>query len=124
MNTNRTYSLNFLTRLSVAATWTAALLLAAAIGGFWLLLSEFSPLAFSLFAGPFVLAAGAGTLAVILRDRARRRLLAALDAYAEREINRVPRWSSSALKPVRTLATRAGMSATVGTRTTAHIQRR
>jgi len=124
MNTNRTRSLSSLTRLSVAATWTAALLLAAAIGGFWLLLSEFSPLAFSLFAGPFVLAAIAGTLAVISRDRARRRLLAALDAYAEREIRRVPRWSDSALKQVRTLATRPGMSATVGTRTTAHIRKR
>jgi hypothetical protein len=77
--------------IPLALTWTAGLLLTASIGGLWLLLGERWSWAFVLLAGPLALLAVAGVLRQHGRFSARKRLLAALDAYAEREIARTRR---------------------------------
>jgi hypothetical protein len=77
-----------LSLISSAASWAAALLIAASIGGLCFLLSGDSPVEFWLLAAPLALIAVVGILRQHSRSRAARRFRAALDAWAEREINR------------------------------------
>src|SRR5262245_49110080 len=99
----------------VASSWAAVLLIAASILGLWVLLSEESPRAFWTLAVPLGLGAVVGVAGRRSRVRMRRRLQAALDAYAEREIKQLDRrWI--ARRRVRTLSTALGLSGMSGVR--------
>jgi hypothetical protein len=97
--------------ISPAAAWAAALLLAASIGGLWMLLAD-SPWEFALLAAPLALVGVAGITRQQSRARVRKRLEAALDAYAEREINKARR--ATVLKRVRTLPMALGLHEILG----------
>src|SRR5262249_4226384 len=97
-----------LSQVSWAASWAAALLIAASIGGLWFLLAEASLGEFFLLAAPLALIAVVGILRQHARSRVARRFRAALDAYAEREIGRQQR--RAARKRVRTLSAALGVS--------------
>ena len=87
MNSQQTIMSRLVSWISFTIHWGVALMIAASIGGTWLLLAEESLVAFSLMAATLVLAASIGVLARQSRARVRR-LKAALDVYAEREIAR------------------------------------
>jgi hypothetical protein len=74
--------------ISLAALWAAALLITGLIGGLWFLLAADSARFAIPLAAVLALAAAVGITWRQSRARARRRLQAALDAYAEREIAR------------------------------------
>src|SRR5262249_15021655 len=80
-----------LSLISSAASWAAALLIAASIGGLWLLLAGHSFWEFFLLAAPLALVAVVGILLQHSRSRAARQFRATLDAYAEREMARARR---------------------------------
>lgn len=94
--------------IASVVSWTLVLLIAGLAGGLGLLLAEelgWQPIVGAAALALITLVAGAWQLA---RRRARRRLLAALDAFAEREI-RAAR-ATTILHRVRTLSTALGIS--------------
>lgn len=94
--------------ISSVAAWTVVLLIAGLTGGSWLLLADdlgWQPIAAASALALLTFVAGAWQLT---RLRARRRLLAALDAFAEREITEAR--AMTVLNRVRTLSTALGIA--------------
>lgn len=87
METNRTARSRHMALISSAALWAAALLITGVIGGLWFLLAADSVRSAISLAAVLALPAAVGITWQHSRARARRRLQAALDAYAEREIS-------------------------------------
>src|SRR5207249_3560617 len=73
--------------ISSGASWAAALLIAASIGGLWFVRTDDSAWETVPFAAAPALAAVIGVTWQRFRARARSRLEAVLDAYAEREMS-------------------------------------
>jgi predicted membrane channel-forming protein YqfA (hemolysin III family) len=75
-----------LSLMALAASWAAALVIAASITALWYLLADRSVGAFLLLAVPLAVIALAGVLRQHSRVHAERQFRTALDVYAEQQI--------------------------------------
>ncbi len=105
---NETARFGFGPLILSAGYWAAALLIAGSIGWLGFVLADDTGGSPSVLAAVVALTAAVGIAWLLFRARARKRLQAAMDAYADREIRSERR--RKVLKRVRTLTTAIGSS--------------